>query len=197
MRQRLGDQRGITLVETLLAAALLVTLIISAMSVFFIGHRSTQYMVDWGDQTQALRIGMKQITDDVAFADRDWGSPVTLSSREFYVEGYRPVVDRNAGYWDWSSLPEEWPGDLVDLDFVTVHYVLEGDKLIREVSGNFGVVSRQVSAAGLIPYGDPSGDGSYLVVDDASGLIKVMLRTDRKKAGVNSVAEVYAEFHVR
>lgn len=185
MRGWLGDSRGFTLVETLLAGALFVMLVTSVTSVLLMGQRSSWHISNWGDRTQQLRLAARQVEEDLAFAGWD---PLSSTLQKIQVKGYQPFVDKSEG--DWSDL-DEWPGNLVFWPEFTVEYeISSANQFIRSVykknMESTTVYTRQVLFSNL------KTDSVLRVA--APNLVEVRLRAG---AGGNRIAEAFSSFFIR
>jgi type II secretory pathway pseudopilin PulG len=194
LRQRLADQSGVTLMEVLASATILVVAITSALAILFVGERSSRSQVAWSDQAQQLRAAIKQMADDLAYAQWE-----TSSICRFYQPtaalAYQPVTSRTGAAW--AGLPD-WPGDLTDWPAICIQYELANDALIRQAFDRndvYKVYSRRAVVTGLIPAGEENG--SILEVDTTNRLITVVLRAPRQGGGPSDVVEVATQFHMR
>lgn len=184
--ERRLQQRGFTLIETLIAMSILTVVVVSTVGVLFVGQSSVRSITDWSDQTQQLRLAMKQMADDLS--QSKWTANPSAQN-EITALVWQPVVDRgNYSAFDWTVPSAEWPGDLVEWVDLSIRYTIEGDSLIRLVSDPSGTYSQRVVVTNLL-------SGSYISVDSARHLVRIHLR--KQAAGVTRVAEAHAEFFVR
>lgn len=193
----LQDQRGMTLLETVLALGLFAGLIVAVLSILSLGQSSNYFATQSTESAQQLQLAMRQISSDLTFSQ--WANPAGASETDFAVLGYVPRVSKTADAAFWTADRTAWPGDLTGWTSVRIRYVLDGQSLLRQVidpSSNapFG---QQVVATNLVPYAG-NQSGSYIAVDTGKHLIKVMLRVTRKEAKSDAgFAEAYSEFYVR
>jgi|GEM_PF-3080611 len=193
------DQRGFTLVEMMAAAGILVLVFTTTATILLTAQRSSQYVLQNGDLTQQLRVAMKQIADDMTYAEWDEfhnpppGGLVTVT--EFTIIGRMPVVtqERNTSSGpDWSY--SDWPGYIYAWSPVYIRYALVGDTLVREVKDENGFpVSKQILISGLAAAG--SGEASFLEIDSSQRTVNV--RLSAPQAGGNRYAKLFSSFYLR
>lgn len=197
--------RGFTLVELLVAVALVALLAITVLGAFTVGHRSMQGMAQGLDANQQLRSAIKLMTEDLSFAKsiggivpfcyEPDGNLYAAYGCEFTVRADQPRVIRDSP--EWSSLPN-WPGDLDTVLGVRVRYRLVDDELIREVFSEANpdrVYSSRVLLSGLAPY-DGTDEGSQF--DQVGiGLVQVRLRMPSAGGGSTDAAVVSTIFYMR
>lgn len=181
----LARQEGFTLLETLVAVSLFVTLFVSVGSVLYIGQTSLPRISRWTDQSQQLRLAMSSMSEDLTYAELNSPTPCTTdaSGTTCVFDVYQPVTQNPDG---------EWPGDLMDWPPLIVEYRLGVDgtlsRRVREGANSNYAYTWQVLANGL----DPT---STLQVDSTQKLVKARLKASL--AGVATVAHLYSEFHLR
>lgn len=200
--------RGFTLVELLVAVALVGLLSVTVMGAFTAGHRSVKGMAEGVDANQQLRAAVKMMTDDLNFAKWASGSDpsfvncylangddLLVNVCEFSVRAYQPTADRSNPYW--ADFPA-WPGDLTNTVLVRVRYRLVDGDLVRELydeANSSRVYSSRILVAGLNPY-DGSETGSRFE-QLANGLVQVVLRMPVTAGGRTDVAQVSTVFYMR
>lgn len=183
------DRRGMTLVETILAIGILVLVVTSALAVLLTGEKSNLQFLRWGDNSQQLRLALKQMSDDFAYATWNDGNQVSGNVTEFWANGYVTIPNR-----DWTG-PADWPGVAFDWPSVTIRYTLSGSTLARDVVDQYtNVVTHQVLATGLIPTSDPSGNGSFMKLDPLGRTLSVRLTS--RASGVTRLGEAYSTFYL-
>lgn len=180
MNRLLREQRGITLVETLVAVSILALVVTSVTGLLVAAQQDAVRASAWQDETQQLRLAMRQMMSDFTYAR--WDSD-PMPAGEVRAMIYTP-------YTVLGTEDGDWPGDLDPTPEFTVKYTLVNGVLVREIlDGGFGqTYTRQVLATGL-------ASGSVLSADDSSRMIQVTLR--KQMPGVSKVAEVSSAFYVR
>ncbi len=140
-----STEAGWTLVEVVVAFAILSLAALATTTVIFLGDRVSKQQVSRADQVQTLRSAIKQMADDLAYAqyDNTCGYRPEYGITSFRVGGYVPPVQTD---------PDVWPGNWQNnWNRVCVFYVIEGDALIRETyhPNNGKVFARRAVMTGL------------------------------------------------
>ncbi|MFZ5826930.1 MAG: PilW family protein [Bacillota bacterium] len=180
------DQTGHTLVEMMVALAVLVLVMASVASTLFFGEAASKTGIRWTDTTQQLRVAMKQVSEDFTYA-----SSVMTSPEEFTIAVRQPLVTREGGFsdYDWSAASADWPGELREWPELQITYKLEGGILSRKVISAYSVHSVQTLAVGLDP-------NTFIRPSPLNPEI-VQVRLSMQPEGVNHDAVVYGEFQAR
>jgi prepilin-type N-terminal cleavage/methylation domain-containing protein len=202
--QVLADASGWTLLELLVAMAVLSVTAMLAVSSILVGDRISAQHVANADKTQQLRSATKMMADDLVYAQWDTSCstppgfsdivpPVTDYVR--YVAGY--VVPDPPESSD-PSIPQDavWPGAWSQVNWgrVCVYYGIEGDSLIRETYRTANRYSRRTVLTGLGP------DSHIEVIQSGGGvsasqMIRVTLQLE-KEGHPGEYFEVTTEFFV-
>lgn len=180
MRRPVLDQQGFTIVEVLLATAILVTVTAATFSALFVFVREYKAMTAFTARVQELRSALKQVSDDLTNAQYFGPDPYY----DVTVIAYQPVVLN-----DWGAGLEAWPGDLTDWPTVYVSYAIRNGNLMRDVSDYAGLKSTRVVIANL-------DAGSSLQVDISNPKI-IHLTLGKGAGGGTRSAKVQTDFYLR
>lgn len=203
--KKASGEPGFTLVEFLVALAILAMVSTVVAGVVFAAQAGTKAAQQRGDKTEQLRAALNQIGDDVSMGQWCCTSTAPSGDTVLITAWQIPSTDRTGWDSSWGS----WPGYLGATRSVLIQYRLEGDQLVRIVydgwnynwnpakSSSSMAYVRQVLARGLNPY-TSTGDstGSYFQVDNTQHVIRVVLRTNGTGTGVNGIAEVSARWYI-
>jgi len=186
VRRLLVAEDGFTLIETMVAVAMMGIVVVAMFAILYVGQSGSKTIVDWGDQNQQLRVAMRQMAEDLT---NSWLVSVEPNAAGVQVYGEQTFAAKDVSYsnFGWTAGQEEWPGDLADWPAVIVRYSLQGNSLIREASDAFGMVSSQVIVSNL--------EAGSSIESNGPNQVKVVLR--RAAGGGKRVGEVQSVFFVR
>lgn len=206
---RAQRRSGFTLVELLIGIGLLGLLLATLASLFYLALRSYNKTTQELDRTQQLRIALKQIGEDLSFAN--WVDPGRGSlgtppyCNDPNVRPPRPPVPPATCEFTFMVIQPGWDSTwptLTEPVALRIRYSLVGGTLTRELLDDTDATySSRVLLQGLAPYSEVNPCGGSAISNPEGSLIKIELRLLRSTTPTQGsecdVVTTSSLFHIR